>query len=334
MQYAFNIFMDHVMKTEVYHIGAYGPFTQQHVLIEGERIPTDHYHAGIVVKQRDACRAAAVLYINPYMQYQDRRVGVVGAYGAVEDSDAVACLFRAIEKLAGEAGLDFLIGPMNGSTWEDYRFHDHPEKPLFFMEMKHRPHHPDQWKSVGFKPVAHYYSTIAPLITREDDKSAQVKDRLIRDGITFRSIDIENYEADLKKLYPFLHASFKQNLLYTPISESSFLAKYAPLKAVLKPEFVQIAEYKDEVVGVSLGVANRLDPTNQSLVIKTLARSPQRLCRGLGLVLLDKFYRAGLANGYRHLIFAFMIEEGDATPLSHRYGAHTQKTYTLYGKPI
>src|SRR5690606_21847498 len=207
--------MDYLMTTDVYPIDAYDAFAQQHVLLENERIPADHYHAGIVVTQHGDCLAAAVLYINPHMHYQDKRVGVVGAYGATENRGAVASLFQAIEKRAREAGLDFLIGPMNGSTWEDYRFHDHPEKPLFFMEMKHRPYYPDQWKSVGFKPVAHYYSTIAPLVTREDDKSAQVKDRLIRDGITFRSIDIENYEADLKKLYPFLHASFKQNLLYT-----------------------------------------------------------------------------------------------------------------------
>src|SRR5690606_26370384 len=130
----------------------------------------------------------------------------------------------------------------------------------------------------------------------------RVKNRLLRDGIIVRPIDIGNYEADLKKLYPFLHESFRQNLLYTPITESSFLAKYAPLKAVLKPEFVQIAEHGGRVVGVSLGVDNLSDPTHPSLVIKTLARSPERLCRGLGLVLLDEFYRVGLVNGYRDLI--------------------------------
>src|SRR3546814_4262636 len=122
------------MTTEIYPIEAYSTFRRQHLFTEHERIPTDHYHAGIVVSQGDVCLATAVLYINPHIQYKNTRVGVVGAYRAVEDKEAVACLFRAIEKLARAAGLDFLIGPMNGSTWEDYRFHDHPEKQLFFME--------------------------------------------------------------------------------------------------------------------------------------------------------------------------------------------------------
>lgn len=326
--------MNYMMTTDVYYIDAYDAFAQQHVLLENERIPADHYHAGIVVTQQGVCLAAAVLYINPHMHYQDKHVGVVGAYGATENREAVASLFREIEKLAREAGLDFLIGPMNGSTWADYRFHDHPEKPLFFMEMKHRPYYPDQWKSVGFTPIAHYYSAIAPIVPRENERIERVKGRLLRDGVTFRALDIANYETDLKKLHPFLHESFQQNFLYTPISESSFLAKYLPLKAALKPEFVQIAEHAGKIVGVSLGVANLLDPTNTSLIIKTLARSPQRLCRGLGLVLLDEFYHRGLANGYQQLIFAFMIEEGDALPLSDGYGAQTLKTYTLYGKSI
>lgn len=322
------------MTTDVYLIDAYDAFAQQHVLLENDRIPADHYHAGIVVTQHGDCLAAAVLYINPHMHYQDKRVGVVGAYGATENSAAVASLFRAIEKLAREAGLDFLVGPMNGSTWEDYRFHDQPEKPLFSLEMKHRPYAPDQWKSVGFKPIAQYYSAIAPVVPRENDRIERVKSRLLRDGVTFRAIDIANYEADLRKLHPFLHESFQQNFLYTPISESSFSAKYLPLQAVLKPEFVQIAEHEGKIVGVLLGVADGLNPADKTLIIKTLARSPQRLYRGLGLVLVDEFYQSGLRNGYQHIIFAFMIEEGDATTLPDQYGGHTLKTYTLYGKSV
>ncbi|MGV3761930.1 hypothetical protein [Parapedobacter sp.] len=326
--------MDDHMTTEIYPIEAYGTFLQQHVLAGNERIPADHYHAGIVVKRGGVCLAAAVLYINPHMQYKDKRVGVVGAYGAVGDSEPVVYLFRAIEQRAHEAGLDFLIGPMNGSTWEAYRFHDDPAKPLFFLEMMHRSYYPDQWRSIDFKPIAHYYSTVAPLVPRGDGEIERVRNRLLQDGITFRAIDMNHYEADLRKLYPFLQASFKRNLLYTPISESSFVAKYLPLKVALKPEFVQIAEHKGEVVGVSLGVVNLLDPTHRSLIIKTLARNPQRLYRGLGRVLLDAFYHKGLAQGYQQLICAFMIEGGDALPLSDRYHARTLKTYALYGKSI
>src|SRR3546814_313086 len=74
---------------------------------------------------------------------------------------------------------------------------------------------------------------------------------------------------------------------------------------------------KGEVVGVSLGVDNLLDPATPSLIIKTLARSPQPLYRGLGVVLLDEVYSMGLANGYRQLICAFMIEGGDARSEEH-----------------
>lgn len=323
-----------MMTTEIYDKDQSDTFARINVSQENEYIPTDHYHAGIAVKQQDNYLAKAVLYINKGIKYQYKNVGLVGAYEAQENEEAVRQLFQTVEKLAKEKGLDFLIGPMNGSTWENYRFHDHPENPLFFMEMKHQSHYAKQWKSMGFQPIAHYYSAIATVTPRRNEKIDQVKSRLFRDGVVIRGIDMDNYEADLKKLYPFLHESFKQNFLYTPISESSFLEKYLPLQPVLKPEFVQIAEHEGKIVGVLLGTDDLLNPTSKTLIIKTLARSPERLYRGLGLVLVDEFYQKGISGAYQQIVFAFMIDEGDATPLSDHYNGHLLKTYTLYGKSI
>src|SRR5690606_13869077 len=119
--------------------------------------------------------------------------------------------------------------------------------------MKHHHYYAKQWKSIGFQPIAHYYSAVATIAPRRNDKNGQIKNRLLRDGIVIRKIGMDNYKADLKKLYPFLLESFKQNFLYTPISESSFLEKYLPLRPVLKPGFVQIAVYEGRIVGVLLG---------------------------------------------------------------------------------
>lgn len=322
------------MKAEIYYKEQYSLFIPCTVLGEKERVPMDHYHAGIVIKQGDSCLAKAVLYINPNMSYADKRIGLVGAYEAEENKVAVSMLFQAIEKLAKEQGLDYLIGPMNGSTWENYRFHDDSDKSLFFTGMKHRQYYPKQWKSVGFRPMANYLSTIAPIVPQQNNRLEQVKNRLLADGVRIRPINMDNYEAELKKLYPFLQESFQHNFLYSPISEASFLAKYLPMKPVLKSEFVQIAEYEGEVVGVLLGTEDLWNPKDKTIIVKTLARSPNRLCRGLGMVLVDEFYQRGLRDGYQQVIFAFMIEDGDATPLTDRYHGHTLKTYTLYGKAI
>ena len=326
--------MDYRMTTHCYPISEYDTFARQHVLRGNRLIPTDHYHTGIVVKAGGNCLAAAVLYVNPHMAIPGRRPGIIGVYGATENTAAVSRLFETAEALAGEAGLDFLIGPMDGSTWEDYRFHDHPERPLFLMEMQHPSYYPNQWKSAGFQPVAHYFSTTAPLFERPDTRMEQVKSRLLHDGITFRGIDHANYGAELRKLHPFLLEAFKQNRFYTPIGLSSFVAKYRPMKDLMKSGFIQIAEYGGEIAGVLFCVANPLDPTGGSLVVKTLARRPGRMFRGLGQVMVEALYQKALAAGYRQLIFAFMIADGDARPLSDRYNGRTLKTYTLYGKAI
>lgn len=323
-------------KIEVYYPQQEDFSVFDHTQINGikESAPREHLFAGVVVWKGNMAAAKAALYINPHVHYQSFSPALVGAYQALDEQGTVRLLFDTMERIAREKGKNYLIGPMNGSTWEDYRFHDQPEKPLFFMEMKHKVYYAEQWKSIGFQPTARYLSAIAPIVPRQNDKIEQVKTRLLREGVTIRSIAMDHYEADLKKLYPFLHESFKQNFLYTPISETSFLAKYLPLQSVLKPEFVQIAEHDGEIVGVLLGVDDLLNPENKTLIIKTLARSPQRLYRGLGLLLVDEFYQRGVTDDYQHIIFAFMIEEGDATPLSDLYNGHTLKNYTLYGKSI
>lgn len=322
------------MKIEIYYKQQYRALFQCMMSGEHEHIPVDHYYAGVVVSQEGTYLAKAVLYINPNMHYGAKQVGFVGVYEAEENEEAVSMLFHAIEKRAKEQGLDFLIGPMNGSTWENYRFHDHPDTPLFFMEMKHRAYYPEQWESVGFRPMANYYSAIAPLVPGQNDRLEHVKNRLLEDGVYIRPINMDNYEAELRKLYPFLQESFQHNFLYSPISEASFLAKYLPLRPVLKPELVQIAERGGEIVGVLLGTEDVWNPESKTLIVKTLARSPKRVCRGLGMVLVDAFYQQGLREGYQHIIFAFMIEDGDATPLMEAYNGHVLKTYTLFGKSI
>src|SRR5690606_13595746 len=210
--------MDNLMITEIYTKEKSDTFAQINVSQGNGRMPTDHYYAGIAVKQQGVYLAKAVLYINKGISYKDRNVGLVGVYEAQENEEAVRQLFQAIEKRAKEQGVDFLIGPMNGSTWENYRFHDHPEKPLFIVALKHEPYYAKQWKSIGFEPIAHYDSAIATVVPRRSERLGQLESRSLRNGVILPGLARDNYVPDLKKLHPSLHASFNPNVLYSPIS--------------------------------------------------------------------------------------------------------------------
>lgn len=323
-----------MMKAEIYTQDRFSDFVQIKITDEKERVPSDHYHIGVVVKEWETPLAKAVLYINPDLDYQDKKVGLIGAYAAQENQQIVTLLFQTIKQLATEEGINFLIGPMNGSTWESYRFHDTFDKPFFFLEMKHPGYYPKQWQEAGFRPISTYYSAMGEIVPRDNAHALEIEKRLHEDGIIIREIDLGHYEEELHRLYPFLHESFKHNFLYTPISKNSFLDKYLSLHPMLNPGFVRIAEYNGEIVGVLLGVSDIGNPSSRSLIVKTLARHPDRLYRGLGLVLYDQVYQMGLRNGYQHIINAFMIDDGDATPLSRQYNINAFKTYTLYGTAI
>lgn len=296
--------------------------------------PITHFYQGIVVKASDKILASAALYLNTDVVFEDKIPGFVGAFDAADDQDAVSLLFTEIEHIAQQIGLDFLIGPMNGSTWENYRFHDNPDESRFLMEMQHPGYYPNLWTQNGFQPIASYYSSETFQLQYTDISIAENRDRLIGEGLHIRPVRLGQYEEELIDLYPFLLNAFASNFLYSPLSESSFKEKYLPLKKYLDSDFVLLAYREGRIVGVFFCIQDFLDRTQKTLIIKTIARDPDPLYRGLGHVMAAQVYQTAYKRGYTRIIHAFLKENGTSTPISNRFFGTPFKTYSLYGKAI
>lgn len=299
-----------------------------------ERPPATHFYQGIIVKTSEKVLASAALYLNADIVLEDKVAGVVGAFEAADDQEAVSLLFRVIEHIAQELKLNFLIGPMNGSTWESHRFHDNPEQPLFLMEMQHPDYYPQLWTQNGFRPIATYYSSESLELQYRDISISENRDRLTREGIHIRSIRLDQYEAELTNLYPFLLNAFASNFLYSPLSETSFKEKYLPLQKYLDADFVLLASREGRIVGVFFCVQDFLDQSQKTLIIKTIARDPGPLYRGLGHVMAAQVYQMAYERGFTRIIHAFLKENGTSTSISNHFFGTPFKTYSLYGKAI
>ena len=76
----------------------------------------------------------------------------------VEDDHISNFFLDHIIKEAKKLNYGFLIGPMNGSTWDNYRFSLHNNFNNFLLEPYHPVYYNQQFLSAGFKPIAHYSS--------------------------------------------------------------------------------------------------------------------------------------------------------------------------------
>lgn len=288
----------------------------------------------LVVLDEGVPVARAGVFFNPLLNYEGHRTLQVGCYACVDRQQVATFLFDYLIRYAGSRGFSRIVGPMNGSTWHSYRFvsADTIPSPLFFGEPCFHSYYVRQWIEYGFSEIGSYYSAGTDQLSVTLPELPGFCKNLEAEGVSIRSIDLENYSDELENIFPFLLDAFQNNFLYSPLSKEAFLDLYVPAKAFLKSEFVLIAEDRNKaVVGIYFCVDDVYDSTRKSLIIKTIARNSAPGFRGLGQVMSKIIYERALASGYSRIIHGFMIENGSVTNTTRRFLGKPFRKYGLYG---
>src|SRR5665213_3671379 len=195
-----------------------------------ESMNYEYLEAGylLILNGKVQCRAA--LYNNPHLQYRQKKACSIGNYESVDDQGLSAGLLTHIASEAKNLGAEYLIGPMNGSTWDAYRFSTHHGHPHFFLELYHHLYYKDHFSNSGFAVIASYYSSIQTDLKFNSPAVVRREQQLKQAGVKFRNINLNEYENELEKVFAFNALGFKSNFMYTPISKDDFMRKYAQTK--------------------------------------------------------------------------------------------------------
>ncbi|MEO7176431.1 MAG: hypothetical protein ABIV51_11025 [Saprospiraceae bacterium] len=298
-------------------------------------VSLDFLDSCFVLLQNGKPIAKAALYDNPQLEFDGHACFSIGNYAAIDDLTAAKILLEYILKEAKSKGASYIIGPMNGSTWNDYRFSEHNRFPNFLMEPFQPLYYLEQFDSVGFQPIAKYFSSIDTTLICDQPAILRREQQLLDKGLSFRQIDLEHFDEDLDKLFEFNQIAFRDNFLYTPIGKESFKEKYANLKSFIKPEFVILAEdAESKLVGFIFAFPDLLNKSSKSLIIKTVARHPDQQWAGLGYVLGNLIYRQALELNFQSIVHAFMFEQGHSTKITKDFSGTKYKHYVLLGKNL
>ncbi len=279
--------------------------------------------------------ARCCLYHNPALNYQDRKACCIGNFESINDVNSSNELFRLVAADAKADGAEYIIGPMNGSTWDTYRLGKTQGPANFFLEPYYPAYYPELFLAAGFEPIAHYLSNIDTEKDLHEERIIAQEKRFVEHGISFRNIDLARYEDELEKLHAFCMDSFRNNFLFTPLSKEAFIEKYIKVKAYIDPQYVILAEdTQQNIVGFIFCLENVYDTERKGMIVKTLAKHPSVRYGGMGNVLGSKFKRRAMENGYQYIIHAFMIESNASRSLSQHFSGSVLKEYDLYGKGI
>ena len=297
-------------------------------------------HLSTLSKSGDV-QARCSLWWNHVPAYEQHHVGVIGHYAAAGDDAAAAVLAAAQERLRA-AGCTLAIGPMNGNTWQSYRFvTERGEQLTFFLEPANPPEWPLQFEKAGFSSLASYFSALNSDLSRPDPRLGALEKKIAEAGVVIRSANAD-LRRELEKIYAVSAVSFRQNFLYTEIPETEFISMYEPVLPVARPELVLIAERGSaESAGQCVGYlfaipdlalkARGLDV--ETFIIKTVSILPQPELRGLGTLLVARAQQLGREMGFRRCIHALMFEDNISLNISRHY-ATVMRKYTLYSKDL
>jgi hypothetical protein len=267
----------------------------------------------------------------------EQKIGLIGHYEAIDDEAAQLLIRHGCEELTRQ-GCGVAIAPMNGSTWQSYRFvTERGNQPSFFLDVDHPENYPKQFQASGFSPLSDYHSALTIDLLKTDDRLEKVAARMTDLGIQIRSFEIQNFESELQKIYQLSVNSFRHNFLYTSIAWEQFFEQYRPIKPYLQPALILMAEQGNQLVGFLFAVPDLLQAKRglaiDTVIIKTVAVLPGRAYAGLGNLLLMRGQAIAHGLGYRRAIHALMHEGNKSRNISSRY-AQPMRRYALFSKSL
>jgi hypothetical protein len=288
----------------------------------------------LVVTENGLPVGRLALYNNPELVWMEEKACCIGNFECVNKVEIVRLLQSEVEAWAEKNGFGTILGPINGSTWDNYRFSTHHNDPLFLSESYHPLYYNDLFKQVGFEVILNYQSRIERNITLRTEKVAgKIHDSGLN-GMTVRELDASKLDEELERLYPFVKAAFERNILYTPVSRETFYRKYAGVIRQLGTRYVLLAERNNELVAFVFAFRNQLEKSKKQLIYKTVARKYGKENAGAGHVLALEVMKRAVEDGMEDAIHAFMVYNATSTEISGNFNSQPYKEYVLYAKRI
>ncbi len=291
----------------------------------------------VVDEPQTGVTACCSLWWRNTPRLDDRRIGYIGHYAASRRGAARKLLRHAVQRLAAR-GCQLAIAPVNGSTWRNYRFViDGGSRPAFFLEPQNPPEWVEDLAAVGFTPRATYRSAITDRLDDEVPRLHEIERRLRDQGVTLRPLDPACMDDDLQRIHALALTCFRQNFLFTAISESEFLADYTKVIELVRPEHLRLAERDGTLIGFVFAVPDhaqaRRGEAIDTLILKTVAVQPGRAWAGLGRVLIHEVNRMAARDGYRKVIHALMHESNASLAYSRRIASPLRR-YAVFSRSL
>ena len=289
-----------------------------------------------VVTRGDEVVARASAWWSAAPPLPGESLGAVGHFAASDRDTARLVLDTACTALRAR-GATLAVGPMDGNTWRRYRFVvDAGTEPPFFLEPSNPPEWPRWFADAGWTRHSEYISSVNDDLSRGDPAGAPKSRALAERGVRMRELRLDDYDAELRRIYSVARVSFAGAYLYTPIGEDEFVAQYMAAKPAVVPSLVTIAEHDGIPVGFCFCIPDINERAQgrpqRTAILKTFAVLPGYT--GLGGALADRTHAEARRLGFTRVIHALMHVSNDRSRALSKRIAHEIRRYALFERRV
>jgi hypothetical protein len=295
-----------------------------------------HLEGCYAILSEERTLARFTLYTTPGLELKGKKAIAIGSYECVDDDQVAEYTLDNAIALAKSLGAKYIIGPMEGATWNNYRFTDHIDKqPPFFMEPYHKSYYIDQFMKNEFDVIAKYTSNIDTVLSFDPLELKELESQFLQEGFKLRNLDLDHFEKELDLIADFCNTAFRDNFLFTEIEKPSFIEKYKNQRNKIDKDFFLIAENeKNDIVGIFFPIHDYMDKSGKRFILKTMARRKdigfQRMVKYLG----QKTIKKALELGYEEVIHAFVHDNNVSQKISSEFHGNSYKTHSLFARKV
>lgn len=286
-------------------------------------------------------------------------VGTVGFFECIDDyTVAEELLDAAIGWLSAERKLDRIWGPMNFDIWHGYRFMTKGfDQALFYGEPYNKPYYPDFFEQYGFAEKVSWDSVEISgrdVLERMIARGKKRYQSLLEGGYRFESINMHNFNQEMRKLHQVLSVSFSRFPGFTPIPFEEFEYLLGKIRYALHPKlvtfgydengalagfaaaFIELSDAvrsmngKDGLIAKLKFLYNRRKADRINFYIGGITPQEQSKGSGLGRAGFYHTINQMLEEGYETLLLTLRLKGNLAHALVGRNAPLPQREYALY----
>jgi hypothetical protein len=304
-------------------------------------------------------RIAAI--INPrHNEYHDENCGFFGLFETIDDLNVSKKLFETVEQFFEKRGMDKIRGPVNPSTnYECGTLVSAPENDPPQLMMTYNPkYHLDHFSTHKFCKSMDLFAYKIPINFQMPEKIIRIGKRIEeRSKITFRNIDLKNWQQEIEYIHDIYNSSWEKNWGFIPMDREEFMHMGQEMKNIIEPSMVFLAFDGENPIGVIVTVPDfnqvfKEIPSGKLLPLgifkllrhkKYIKRARTIIMgvksnyrkRGLESILYYKSQQAIIKNGLHEVEMSWILENNEnmIRPLE-LMGAEKYKTYRIFEKEI